>query len=130
MRLARIARTAFFSSCTRMVRVVRHAQVARYARAVFAAALFVLALVALFSGHITEGASLAAVLTAAELNEVLEQIFNTADAAGESKGEMRAALDSIVDLSDPDSTLVKEGDEWVVEDPADAGDEDEDLEDE
>lgn len=63
-------------------------------------------------------------LTKDSLNEILTQIFETADAASNTKEEMRAALDGISDLADPDVPVVRgEDGVWRV----DAGDEDEDA---
>jgi hypothetical protein len=76
-------------------------------------------------------------LTKADLEEVLTQIFEIADEAGGTKEEMRAALDEISDLADPDTEIeqgtdgrwqVVESDDEGAEDGDDEGDEPEDDE--
>ena len=101
----------------------------RFARLAYIAALFIVGLLAIFSGHFGGGAVLAAAtLTRDDLGEILSQIFGVADGCGPSKDDMRQALDEISDLSDPDSELErdKSGNWSVVE-----GDEDDqDMDDE
>jgi hypothetical protein len=107
----------------------------RFVRFAFFAALLVIGLVAICTGHaIGGGAVLAsAVLTRNDLEEILGQIFNIVDGAGDKKEDMRCALEEAADLADPDTELERseDGTWFVVEDTdAESGDDDLSAEDE
>lgn len=72
-------------------------------------------------------------LTKDQLNSLVSHLFTVADSAGSGKEEMRAALDTVADLTDP-NTLIEEQEDgtWEVVEPEDedeaedeAGDEEE-----
>jgi hypothetical protein len=89
----------------------------RFVRFAFFAALLIIGLVAICTGHaIGAGAVFAsAVLTRNDLEEILGQIFNIVDGAGDKKEDMRCALEEAADLADPDTELERAGDgTWFV----------------
>jgi len=71
-----------------------------------------------------------ALLTKEQLNSLVSHLFTVADGAGSTREEMRAALDTIADLTDP-NTLIEEQEDgaWEVVEP-EPEDEDEDESDE
>ena len=129
---SRSIRAAVFASFTREPRTYALPSFTRGRRGVclaFFVALAFFGLLALFSGN-TEAGGVAlaagAVLKAGDLEEILEQIFGIADGAGSSKDEMRAALDEIADLADPDTELERDADgTWSVVEDEDAEADDE-----
>lgn len=99
----------------------------------FGVALFLVGVLALLCGYVEGvGAVAAAVLTRNDLEEILGQIFTLADEAGDSKADMRGALETICDLADPEVELERDDatGEWSVveaeDEPEDAADQDDD----
>lgn len=109
---SRAARRAFFARCNRAARLAALAALAGFG------------LYAVFTGSPEGFAALAAgaVLKVDDYEEILEQIFSIADGAGEGKGDMRAALDEIADLADPETELESDGaGTWSVVESSEAG---------
>jgi hypothetical protein len=109
--------------------MIKHSRPVRLA---FMVALVVCALVAVCTGSIGGGVLVAAaVLTVKDYEEILSQIFDVADEAGQSKDDMRAALDEITDLADPEVELERADDgTWSVSTNEASGDGEADEDDE